>query len=523
MLRKIRNLASVIALGFSLVAVPAHAEWLEATTKHFIVAGDISEAEIRKRALRLEQFDAAMRFLVGGEEGTRVHLYLLNSMSDLQRLADSNSVAGFYSATAQEARAFMPMKIVNSAPGFTAELVLLHEYTHHMLLASTTSFVPRWTTEGLAEMFSTAKLADDGSVTIGAASVRQYDVRALHRWTVEEMLRKDSLKVSGDEVVERYSRGWALCHYLWMSGKRPGQYVDFVRVLNETGDQLQAGRKVFGDLNKLDAELDAYLRRSSFPASRLSAEQIKPSREISVRRMTAGEVAMMPNRLISTRGVDAEQAARVFKQSRPIALRYFNDATVQGWFAEMAMDAGELADADQAADRALSADPKNFSAMIYKGRVAARRAYDSKSEKDWKTARSWFLRANRVNPNDAYPFVLFYDSFGAAGERPNENAVTGLYRAAMLMPQDTELRMRAGMELLRAGELKQARVILAPVAFNPHGDAENPAAKIISAMDAGDDKDALLAKVKDLKIGQANDLIPPKEGGAKKDNAGDTN
>jgi hypothetical protein len=521
--RIFRSLAAALLLGMGLMSTAARAEWLEAKTKHFIVVGNSSEADLRKRALRLEQFDAAMRFLVGGEEGVRVRLYLLNSMGDLQRLADNDSIGGFYSASAQEAHAFMPMKILNAGPGFTAEAVLLHEYTHHMLLGSTTSFIPRWATEGLAEMFMTAKLADDGSVTIGAASGRSWAIKAMHRWSVEEMIRKDTTKVSNDEVEERYSRGWALCHYLWMSGKRSGQYVEFLRLFNQDGDQLKAAQKAFGDLRKLDGELDAYLQRSAFNVSKLTAEQIKPSREVVVRRMSEGESAMIMSRMISARGVDKDQAAALYAQARPIALRYPADATVQAWFAEIAMDAEHLDDADAAADRALAADPDNLSAMAFKGRVIASRAYASKSAADWKAARSWFLRANKVDANDPYPFQLFYDSFGAAGETPNASAIAGLYRAVMLMPQDMSLRTRAGLELLRAGDLAGAREVLAPVAFNPHGSAENPTTKLLEAIDAGLDKDGLLAKVKELKIGAENSLIPPKEGGANKDNTGDSN
>lgn len=512
MTSRIRSLAAAFALGVSLIATTARAEWLEAKTKHFVVVGNTSESDLRKRALRLEQFDAAMRYLVGGEEGVRVHLYLLNSMADLQRLADNDKIGGFYSASAQEAHAFMPLKILNAWPGFTAEGVLLHEYTHHMLLASTTAYIPRWATEGLAEMFMTAKLADDGSVTIGAASARSWDIRAMHRWSVDEMLVKDSQKVSADEMVERYSRGWSLCHYLWMSGKRVGQYTEFVRLLNESGNQVEAARKAFGDLKKLDSEVDAYIRKSAFNVSRLPADQIKPSTEISIRPLTEGQAAMIANRMISARGVDPKQAAALYAQARPIALRYPSDALVQTWFSEIAFDADQLGEADQAADRALAADTANVAAMAFKGRVIARRAFEARSAPDWKTARSWFLRANRADPNDPFPFQLFYDSFPAAGEAPSASAVTGLYRAVMLMPQDSSLRVRAGMELLRSGEIAQARVVLAPVAFNPHGSADNPATKLIAAIDSGTDKETLLKKAAELKMADVNSLIPGKDG-----------
>jgi hypothetical protein len=61
------------------------------------------------------------------------------------------------------------------------------------------------------------------------------------------------------------------------------------------------------------------------------------------------------------------------------------------------------------------------------------------------------------------------------------------------------------------------------VAFNPHGSADNPTMQLIEAIDTGASKEALLQKAGELKIAHVNSLIPPKEGGATKDNTGDSN
>jgi hypothetical protein len=50
--------AAVISLN---VSAPAHAEWMEAKSPHFIVYGDMSEQALRARTERLERFDALLR------------------------------------------------------------------------------------------------------------------------------------------------------------------------------------------------------------------------------------------------------------------------------------------------------------------------------------------------------------------------------------------------------------------------------------------------------------------------------
>jgi len=90
-----------------------------------------------------------------------------------------------------------------------------------------------------------------------------------------------------------------------------------------------------------------------------------------------------------------------------------------------------------------------------------------------------------------------------------EAAVTGLRRAIILVPQDPTLRMRMGVELVRAGELPLAKTILAPVAFDPHGSGKNPYAKLLKAINDGATPAELGAKLVELKIDRFNEFTPP--------------
>src|SRR3546814_15851842 len=132
-------------------------------------------------------------------------------------------------------------------------------------------------------------------------------------------------------------------------------------------------------------------------------------------------------------------AAALVADARPVAASYPNDAFVQRTMAEIEYDAKNNAEAEAAADRALALDPKLVVAMIYKGRVLARRAAESKQADDWTAARSWFLRANHADPDFALPPGLDYARFPRAGVSPSQGAVTPLMRATDLAPLEPDV------------------------------------------------------------------------------------
>lgn len=52
---------------------------------------------------------------------------------------------------------------------------------------------------------------------------------------------------------------------------------------------------------------------------------------------------------------------------------------------------------------------------------------------------------------------------------PNKSAKDGLYRAFELAPYDNELRVNTAQMLLTDGDPASARILLMPLAYDPHG------------------------------------------------------
>jgi tetratricopeptide (TPR) repeat protein len=211
-----------------------------------------------------------------------------------------------------------------------------------------------------------------------------------------------------------------------------------------------------------------------------------------LRKLTAGEAAVMPVRIRSDRGVNSKSAPLVASDARAIAARFPNEPSVQSALAEAEYDARNYAAAEAAADRALAANPKDIHALIYKGRARLEMAKANPAKADWSEVRSWFSRANKLDTEDAEPLMLFYKSSLDAGQTPTKNAVEALLDALTLVPQDDTLRINAVRQMLTDGRLAEAKELFAPLAFNPHADERwrEIASSVMQAIASGDGKKA---------------------------------
>lgn len=523
---RFRNFASAALLATALAGfgTPAHAEWLEARSAHFTVIGDVGKATLERRIERLERFDAMLRQVVPKSTLPNLPIMMVNGPEEVHRLAGNDQVLAFFNPSPFGVFAVAPANL-GSDYGINAETVLFHEYVHHMLLGSLDQAMPRWMGEGMAELFMNSRLENDGAVTIGLGNeARGYSLNRLSRWTVERLLESDDKPPTRDEVDQLYAKGWLTLHYLLFSGKRPGQFVKFTDGLRRGLPQMQAAKEAFGDLGKLERELEFYRSRSSLPAVRVAPDVLKADKSLTIRNLGADEAEIMPLRLQSMVGVTDKTAPEVLAKARPIGARYTGSAFVQRALAEMEFDAKHYDEADAAIERALAAEPDNLNALTYKGFLLGNRARRDGRADLWKPARAAILKANRLAPDTPLPFILFFDSYEAAGAVPPKGAVDGLMRAIVLQPSYQGLRVKVGLHLIATDDPVRAREILAPVAFAPHSNSDTPVAKLVAEIDKGTRGDALKAKIKELKVDSGNLFeisLPrpaePKEGDKGKD------
>ncbi|HKX92544.1 MAG TPA: hypothetical protein VJM15_09005 [Sphingomicrobium sp.] len=482
--------AALVAALLVTTTAPARASWYEAKSHHFLIYADAGADEIREYAKRLERFDQAVRIARGmGDpaltDAGRLKIYVLRDPDELSRIVGGDGTLGVYVGRASGSYAFVARKKGKGDWDINSDIIFYHEYAHHLMLQNWSAALPTWFVEGFAEFLSTAKLNDDGSVTLGAPlNHRAIGVFASHRdLTLAEMVAGYDRNLTGWQQELVYAHGWLLTHYLTFEPSRKGQLDRYIAGIQKGETALESARAAFGDILKLEDELGRYVKRKQLSGVVIRPETAKLG-EVSVRPLSAAEAAVIPARIRSDYGVDPRYSGRVAAQARKLAAPFPADLFAQATLAKAEYDAGNYAAAQTAADRALAANPRYGPALIYKGRALMALAKANPAAADWDAIRGWFVKANQVDTENAEPLMLFYQSFVAAGVRPTDSAVKGLNYALILAPQDNELRLMAIRQLLLDGKAADARRALAPMAFNPHASAvRNNARKIGAAID----------------------------------------
>ncbi len=497
-IRNMGDLMRLIAFLLFVFAGPAvaHAEWHEASSRHFVVIADQEPAKVKHIAEQLEMFDKAMRVSHGVEDApvspaNRVTVYFVANQREVARLAGGPSVYGFYIPRAGGSMAVVPSRSREELPAYN---VLMHEYAHHFMFSIVDAAVPIWFSEGFSEFWSTLRFEDDGSVMVGSPpQARAAGLFGIRPLPLRRLLTYRKGEISIDAV---YGQGWLLTHYLMFEPKRAGQLSAYIGAINR-GEALEKAAEAFGDLNALERELGAHLQRRVFPGSKLPADRLKIE-PVTVRKLTPGEAATIDVRIESKRGVTPDQAKRLVGRARDDAAAYPNDPSAQIVLAEAEYDAGNHAAAEQAADRALAADPKAKDALLYKAmaRMGAAKVAkaDGATPVDWRAIRRTIIAANRIEPDDPKPLELFYRSYVEAGEAIPEGARLGLIRAQELAPSDVDLRVQTARMLIWNKEFDRAKDMLGVIAFTPHRGVQAERARgAIDAIDRGETPEQIVA------------------------------
>lgn len=510
-----------ILLALALLAQMgvAEARWREASTRHFLIYSEADQEDLRQAAEQIERYDSMLRVATGVNDpdrspANRVTIFFVRDVHQLRELhgVRDSGVWGFYlpygsggivitprqSYRPQRTRSiYMTAVPTELEESFTAQGVMLHEYTHHFMYNNFNFGAPLWLSEGYPEFFATAKFEEDGSIIIGTPPwYRNFEIADAGDINAREILLRPSenYRVSGI-----YGIGWLMSHYLTLQPERQGQLQAYMQAL-ATGKEPAEAASVFGDLDRLTSDLRRYRRSSEWGVSRIPAERLSTG-AVAIRELSDAEDAIMDVRIRSKRGVNRDSAPSVAREARRAAAPYPNDPFVQVTLAEAEYDARNYAEAEAAADRALAASPNLVDAHLYKARAIWGRAEaaQDRNPEIWLEVRRILSAANRLDPDDPEPLMLFYQSYEPSGVEPTENAIEALVAAHQMAPQDSGLRLLATRELLRRNQPVRARTAFAPIVNSVHGrENREKVAEVMTLIRAGDLQGAV-AKLDELR------------------------
>jgi Tfp pilus assembly protein PilF len=255
--------------------------WTEVRSPHFTIVTNSSEKQGRRVADQLERvrlvFHVAFPKLQI-DYGSPIVVLAIKDEKDFKALEPeaylakgSLKVAGLFLPTPE--RNFSLMRL--DAEGSHPYAVVYHEYTH-FLLSKSAEWMPLWMNEGLAQFYQNSNIRDNDVLLGEPSSESIYLLRQNALLPLATLLTVDARSEYYHEENRGsifYAESWALTHYLFFKDhqdqkRRLSQYSD---LLIQRVDPVTAATRAFGDLNELQAALEAYIRQGRFEYFKMTA------------------------------------------------------------------------------------------------------------------------------------------------------------------------------------------------------------------------------------------------------------
>jgi TPR repeat protein len=280
--------------------------WVEVRSPSFTVVSDGSENDARRVLLQFERVRALLQEVwAGARVDTARPVTILAAR-------DEGGLRSLLPASWEKKGAFRPAGVFLRTPDRNwvalrmdvarfresdktwdnPYLVIFHEYVHLVLHLNFES-LPVWLNEGLAEFWASTIIEGD---RVYEGRHVPYHLETLRQRTPLSLADLFAVTEGSPAYSEEnratlfYAECWALVHYLALgSDARRGQMDRYVALLQAGRPAGDAAREAFGDLEALDRELQAYVRRPVFSYRRRMVRLEVKENPGAVRRLSEAE------------------------------------------------------------------------------------------------------------------------------------------------------------------------------------------------------------------------------------------
>jgi tetratricopeptide (TPR) repeat protein len=475
-------LPGLLAVALLATGSPARAEWLRAESDHFVVYGR-SEKAVREYAAMLEDFDSLLRRLHGRpkDEVTprKLPVYLVNEFRQLKRVLPEakDGIAGVYLSSVPEVFVVAIRDSAGEQDLNKGDDTVLHEYVHHFMLQYYPSAYPAWLVEGYAEYYMTADLAKSRMVVGGVNRGRAYSLTQPGGWIpMGDVLGKRPGALKERDIYAYYAQAWLLTHYILSDPARHKLLGPYLEAVRGGDDPVNAWKTVYGDDPEgLTRKLRAYMNKP-IPAGALPRTgALEPAMTVTHLPPGADDLILEGQRL--KLGVSKDDQAETLADIRAAAAKRPKDRFSQLVLARAETGFGDRKAGEAALNALLTADPKDEDALVALGesRLAAGEDDPAQRAADFAQAGKLFARAFKVNPDN--PETLHGYAEAHSLEPLTDAMVDIRVRAVVLAPQVGHLRIDAARALIKVKDVALAKLVLTPLASNPHGGGEVEAAQ----------------------------------------------
>jgi tetratricopeptide (TPR) repeat protein len=507
---KARNICIVISLlSLSLTsALAGEKPWTEVRSPHFRVLTNGGASDGRKVLSEFEQlrFVFASRFPSARlQSGAPLLIFATTEEETAKKLDPAGwkrmggNMAGYFHHGWEKQFALIRL---DTFGGNGAKEVVYHEYAHTILHLNS-HWLPVWLDEGMAEFYGYTRF-ENHKIYLGAPTVR---VRILRSRAPDRIEKIISLTQRSPEYGTEffYAESWALVHFLiYGPGMDGGRKLDqFFELLQRRVEQKKAFEQVFGDPEKLDKQLAAYMLQPTFMTTIM-----KNSPQIDERSFVS--------RPLSVAETEAELGGyhlwvHRFSDARPLIDQAIKDDPKLGLAHENMgfLDFADGKDAEAANDftQAVSLDGTLYLSLFYKTMLSPLSVASSPAEMNAFGADMG--KVLQLNPD----FAPAYVQLARLALRENDlgSALAVARRAEELEPSRAGYHLLTGQILLRMGKGADAADSARYVAerwFGPdHDEAVELWNSVPSAQRSGEPISEMLPKDTQTAAGKITSIV----------------
>ncbi|HZN07946.1 MAG TPA: tetratricopeptide repeat protein, partial [Pyrinomonadaceae bacterium] len=483
------------ALCFLLVlslpaTVSAKDTWVSVRTKNFFMIGNANEKEIRKVALRLEQFrEVFTRLFPNMKFNTPVPttVIVFKSDSSYAPFKPSANTAGYFQSGDDVNYITLTTELQTMDP-FN---VIFHEYTH-LLVNNTFKNAPVWFNEGLAEYYSTFKITDDQKIELGLAIgnhvhlLRQNKMLPLR--TLFQVDHKSEHYNEGKKQSIFYAQSWALMHYLLIgkAGKveKLGKFMDLISANVPMESAFQQAFEM--SFEAMEKELREYVKqdRYNFIKGHFGTKLELDTAAEATPLTEAESQAYLGDLLWHSRRADSvKYLEKALKLDPNLGMAHASLGMLR--FYE-----GKVDEARASLERAVAGNSQNYLAHYYYAFTLSRQRPEDTSAKytPEQTAkiREHLQRAISLRPDypESYDLLAFVNLVSGTDKEVDE-AIELMKRVLNASPGRTDSAFMLAQLYLRKRDYKTARPLLDELSkSNSDEEVRQSAQQMLSELDS---------------------------------------
>ncbi|MFN0108598.1 MAG: DUF1570 domain-containing protein [Blastocatellia bacterium] len=462
------------------IAIPPAAKdtWTSVRSKNFFLAGNASEKDIRKAAIKLEQFRDVFTMLfpkakLSSSVPTRVLVFKdKGTYKPFMPVYQGkiNEVAGFFQPGSDINYITLTAELRDSYPYST----VFHEFVHSLTNENSIK-LPTWFNEGLADYYSTFEITD-GDKKVWLGKVVANHVLWLRQKQFLSLPQLFAITTGSSDYNEKdkkgvfYAQSWALVHYLMLGadGIRRPQLSQFLGLLGRGIPQGEAFNQAFKtDYVTMEKELRDYINRDSYKVEVVTVnEKLQFDTSMQASPMSEAEAQYyLGDLLLHMRRNDAEGYLQNAIAIDPkLALAHSSLGVLR-------MQQKRIADAKRHLQQAVSLGSDNHLVHYYYAFALSREGMDennvvqSFSPESIQAMRDHLEKAMQIAPNFAESYYLMAFVNLVTGEKL-DSAIGQLKRVLTLTPGRQEVGFLMGQIYLRQQKFDLARQALEPIAHD---------------------------------------------------------